>query len=180
MDAEQRLLNMMSSGRISTRRGGAGAARAAVPLMAGTLLVLANGFVHGIAWAAAVSDSAVSLDAESLSKPGESSGHEWMGLRSSETLAQPRAAGRARLRERPAPDAPGKASAVEPPKLRMQSSLATEKPSAGFAKQQVPFAGELNREGIVRASRIGIRDGTIVLEGAGDHPGSAEERSVSR
>ncbi|MDP2826798.1 MAG: hypothetical protein Q8O52_29435 [Sulfuritalea sp.] len=57
--------------------------------------------------------------------------------------------------------------AGEVPTLRPQSSLVVNVPSTEVPKKQTLPDGEINREGIVRARRVQIREGTIVLEGDG-------------
>ncbi|MCM2307081.1 MAG: hypothetical protein NDI91_06390 [Sulfuritalea sp.] len=105
--------------------------------------------------AAAVSSAASATDV--LITPGD--GGKRTGLRSSVTLGASRSATDPRLPGRPSPDV-----ASEPPRLRLQRSLAPEATPAGLTMKHALPGGELNREGIVRASRILVRDGTIVLE----------------
>lgn len=105
--------------------------------------------------AAAVSSAASATDV--LITPGD--GGKRTGLRSSVTLGMTRPATDPRLAGKPSPDV-----ASEPPRLRLQRSLAPETTPAGLTMKHALPAGELNREGIVRASRILVRDGTIVLE----------------
>lgn len=80
-------------------------------------------------------------------------------LRSSVTLGKSPPAAHPRWAGKPSPDL-----ASEPPRLRLQRSLAPGMTSAGLTIKPALPGGELNREGIVRASRILVRDGTIVLE----------------
>ncbi|MFH1870684.1 MAG: hypothetical protein ABIK82_12145 [Pseudomonadota bacterium] len=105
--------------------------------------------------------------------PSDGGGDKQTRLRSSVTLGTSRPATHPRLAGKPSPDL-----ASEPPRLRLQRSLAAGMTSAGLTMKHALPGGELNREGIVRASRILVRDGTIVLESESKSYGEAGAQMV--
>lgn len=99
-----------------------------------------------------------------LVMPRDGGGDGRTGLRSSVTLGTSRSVTRPRPEGEAVLPARSPVAAGEPLRLRLQRSLATETTSAGSSMRRALPGGELNREGIVRAGRILIRGGTIVLE----------------
>ena len=127
-------------------------------VVASLLCAGSSGFAQAGELAAAYAPSAASAT-DVLITPSNGWGDKRTRLRSTVTLGTSRPATHPRLAGKPSPDV-----ASEPPRLRLQRSLAPGMTPAGLTMKHALPGGELNREGIVRASRILVRDGTIVLE----------------
>lgn len=104
-------------------------------------------------------------------------------LRPAAVLAEPGTAMRRRPLVESAPAERKEGVADETPALRLQRSLMVNIPAAGAPAKPTLPGGELNRDGVVRAGRLEIRDGSIFLESdrktpedavqAADTPGAA-------
>ena len=137
----------------------------------GVAMLCATGMRFADASDLASATSAASSTEVSIA-PREGGRDERMGLRSSASLGTSRSAVRPHSAGKPSPSA-----VSEPPRLRLQRNLAPAMTSARSPMRQGLSGGELNREGIVPARRILIRDGTIVLESDGKSQEEAHAHS---
>ena len=137
-------------------RVGTALLRWSITLLGAMLVAASSGFAQAGDLAAAYAPVAAT---DVSITPSDGGGDKRTRLRSSVTLGTSRPATHPRLAGKSSPDL-----ASEPPRLRLQRSLAPGMTSAGLTMKHALPGGELNREGIVRASRILVRDGTIVLD----------------
>jgi hypothetical protein len=138
-------------------------------LAVAAMLVAPDGHAQDLAAPAAPGERSppeLSAASAAISRPAPL-GDE-LPLRASSTLGKPLPA-RARRSafESGEPDQARSAAAAKLPGLRLQSSPSWQLPSVAGRAKPALTAGELNRDGLVRANRMQVRDGTIFLEGGG-------------
>jgi len=157
---------------------GCGFLRRAMALIAGAMLVASHGMAQDDASIPAVQDSSLATSpATEVVPSGDRAGGDPIELRSSVTLGTSRSD--ARARDKAVPFARRPVVASKSADLRLQRSLVANVPSTEVPKQQALPAGELNRDGIVRATRVQIREGMMVLEGDGKNQQKAAARGHS-
>lgn len=149
--------------------GVVGPLRLAVGLIGG-VLAASSTFARGDMDSAPASDIALSIaaSADLPAGTGRAVTDNPAGLRSSVILRKPRDAVRRRVSVESAPSVRNSVIAGEVSPLRLKRSLTVKFPSIDASGKRIQPDGEINREGIVPASRIQTRDGAIFLEGDGE------------
>lgn len=143
----------------------AGAVCLVVALVGGAVLAVSNGWAQGGAATATDPDASTGMATETVVPPRYRLDDESIRLRSSVTLGKPRPPARMRRAEMTTSPDRNPVATGGPTEPGLQRSVTATVPSSDLPMKQILPGGELNREGIVPASRARVRDGTIVLEG---------------
>lgn len=160
-------------------------------LTVAAMLVAHDGHAQDLAAPAAPGERSppeLSAGSAAISRPAPL-GDELL-LRASSTLGKPLSAtARRGAFESGEPSRAPSATAAKLPGLRLQSSPSWQLSSVAVRAKPLQTAGELNRDGLVRANRVQLCDGTIFLEGGGRadrpaptraEPGNPESRLEPR